>query len=128
MVYLRSLTGLWISNQLAEWPHTVHCMRHIRKLIYCRKFLHIWAYSLPISHIQSHTVAYLEPCATLAYSEPCHFQNPDIFRTQDIFRTLLRHILAYSEHCVTIAYWETRILAYLGPEAYSESSLFNPLY
>ena len=53
----------------------------------------------------SHIVAYLEPCVTLAYSEPCHIQNPGIFRTQDIFRTLSRHILAYSECCVTLAYW-----------------------
>ena len=25
--------------------------------------------------------AYLETCVTLAYSEPCHIQNPGIFRT-----------------------------------------------
>ena len=31
---------------------------------------------------------------TLAYSVPCHIQNPGIFRTQDIFRTRSRHILA----------------------------------
>ena len=45
----------------------------------------------------SHIVAYLEPCVTLAYSEPCHIQNPGIFRTQDIFRTLSRHDLVHSE-------------------------------
>ena len=52
---------------------------------------------------------------------------------QYIERTLSRHILAYSERCVTLAYWEPcqiqnfaifRILAYLEPEAYSESYLF----
>ena len=52
----------------------------------------------------SHIVAYLEPCVTLAYSEPCHIQNPGIFKIQDIFRTLSRHILAYSEYCATVAY------------------------
>ena len=40
------------------------------------------------------------------YSDSCHIQNPGIFRTLDIFRTLSRHILAYSEHCVTLVYWE----------------------
>ena len=63
------------------------------------------------------------------YSKPCHIQNSGIFRTQDIFRTLLRYILAYSERCGTLAYWESchiqkfgifRILTYLGPEAYWE--------
>ena len=40
------------------------------------------------------------------YSEPCHVQNPYIFRTRDIFRTLSRDILAYSKCCVTLAHWE----------------------
>ena len=57
---------------------------------------------MPYSDISSNTVAYLEPCVTLAYSEPCHIQNPGI--TNDIFRILSKHILAYSEHCVMLAY------------------------
>ena len=86
------------------------------------------------SDIFSHIVAFLEAYVTLAYSEHCHIQNPGIFRTQDIFRTMSRHLLVYSERCVTLAYWEPcpiqnsaifRILAYLGPEAYSESCLFR---
>ena len=40
------------------------------------------------------------------YSEHCHIQDPYIFRTQDIFRTLPRHILAYAKYCVTLAHWE----------------------
>ena len=77
-----------------------------------------------------HIAAYLELCVTLVYSEPCHVQNPGIFRTYDTFRTLSRHILAYSEQCVTIAYWEPchiqnfaifRNLTCLGLESYSES-------
>ena len=56
--------------------------------------------------IFSHIVTYLEPWKTLAYSEPCHIQNPGIFRTQNIFRTLSRNILTYAECCVTLAYWE----------------------
>ena len=53
--------------------------------------------------IFSHIVAYLEPCETLTYSEPCHIQHPGIFKTQDILRTLSRHVLAYSERCVMLA-------------------------
>ena len=86
------------------------------------------------SDIFSPIVAYLEPCVTLTYSEPCHIQNSSIFRTQDIFRTQSRHILAYSECYVTLACWEPchiqnfaifRILAHVGPKAYSESCLYK---
>ena len=38
--------------------------------------------------ILSHVVTYLETCLTLTYLEPCHFQNPSMFRIRDIFRTL----------------------------------------
>ena len=68
----------------------------------------------------SHIMTYLEPCVTLAYSKPCHIQKPSTFRTRDIFSTLSRHILPYLERCVTFAYWESRILAYFRPKAYSE--------
>ena len=82
----------------------------------------------------SDIVAYVEACITLAYSEPCHIQNPGIFRIQDLFRTLPRHILAYSKRCVTLACWEPchipnfpilRILACLGPKEYSEPCVFR---
>ena len=59
------------------------------------------------SDIFNHFTAYLEPFVILAYSEPFHIQNPGIFRTQDIFRTLSRHILAYSVDCITLAFWKT---------------------
>ena len=59
------------------------------------------------SYIFSHIVAYLEHCVILAYSEPFHIENLDIFRTQDIFRTLSRYIVAYSVGCVTLASWKT---------------------
>ena len=80
------------------------------------------------SDMFSHIVAYLEPCVTLSYSELCHTQNPGIFRTQDMPRVLSRHIQVYAGRCVILAYWELchikkfsifRILAHLGPEAYS---------
>ena len=56
------------------------------------------------SNIFSHLVAYLELCVILAYSEPCHIQNPGIFRTHDIFRTVSKHILVYSVDCVRLAF------------------------
>ena len=50
-------------------------------------------------------------------------------RTWDIFITLSRHIVTYSERCVTLHIVENpaifRILAYLGPQAYSESCLYK---
>ena len=61
----------------------------------------------------------LEPCVILAYSEPCHIQNPGMFKTRV---SLSRYILPCSELCVTIVYWEPghiqnfaifQILAYL---------------
>ena len=85
------------------------------------------------SDICSHIVAYLEPFVNLTYPEPRHIQNPGIFGTRDIFRALSKHFPAYSERCVTLANWERcrvqnfaifRMLAYLRPEAYSESCLF----
>ena len=74
-------------------------------------------------------MVYLEPCIFLAYSEPCHIQNPGIFRTSDILRAMSRHSLAYSERCVTLSknFAIFMILAFwhLGPEAYSEFCLFR---
>ena len=58
------------------------------------------------SDIFSHIAAYLEPYVFLTYSEPCHVQNHGIFRTQDIFISLLRYILVCSKRCVTLAYWD----------------------
>ena len=62
---------------------------------------------------------------TLSYSESWHI------RAQDKSTTLSRRIRAYLECCVMVASWEPchiqnfvifRILAYLRPQAYSESS------
>ena len=80
------------------------------------------------SDIFSYILAYLESYVTLAYSKPSHIENPSILRTQDILRTLSRQILAYSERCATVDIGNLsifRISAYLGPKAYSESSLFR---
>ena len=56
----------------------MYCMTYIYNHVYYPRLTHIKAYSLPIL-------------------EPGHIQNPGIFRTQNIFRTLSRQILAYSE-------------------------------
>ena len=59
------------------------------------------------SDIFSHIVTYLKPSVILANSELIWKQNSGIFRTQDIFRTLSRHILVYSVGCATLAFWKT---------------------
>ena len=56
------------------------------------------------SKVFSHIVVYLEPCVTLAYSEPCHIYNLPIFRIQDMLRTLSRHNQGYPESFVMLAY------------------------
>ena len=84
--------------------------------------------------IFSHTVAYLEPCVTLEYSEYCHIQNPGIFSTQDIFRTLSKHILVlFRKQCNafilrTLSYSELCHIQKIGIlrlQAYSESCSFR---
>ena len=79
-------------------------------------------------------MAYLEPCVVFEYAEPFHIQNPGIFSIRDISKTLSRHAQAYSERCVSFKYWKSchiqnlvifTVLAYLVPEAYSESGLFR---
>ena len=136
------MTGFWIRPSLNKYSLTCRVTScYILYYTYSEPYLlsKIQKYSgiftsyLGIfSHI--YFVAYLEPCVTLAYSECCHIQNPGIFRTQNIFTTLARHILAYSECCVTLAYWEPShvqdfatfiILAYLGPKVCLESCLFR---
>ena len=47
--------------------------------------------------IQVYSQAYSKSCVTLAYLEPWYIQNPDIFRTGSIFRTLAYSQLVYSE-------------------------------
>ena len=126
---LRSLMGFWTCLYLKKFP------LHIQNRVYYWKFRQTYSgVFTSYSDLSSHVVAYLEPCVTLAHSEPCHIQNSGKFRTQDIFRTLSKLILVYLERCVTLAYWKPyhtqsfaifRSLTYLGPEAYSQSCLFR---
>ena len=53
-------------------------------------FTHISAYSDTSRYIKAHS----EPCLTLASSERWYIQNPGVFKTSGISRTL-----AYSEPC-----------------------------
>ena len=88
-------------------------MIHIKNPLYYRKFRHVQAYSRPIQTYSA--MAYLEPCVIVVYSEPCHIQNPRIFRTQDIFRTLSRNMLTYPE-----LRWQSEKLAIFRTLSYSE--------
>ena len=103
-------------------------MRHIQNPAYYHNQTYSGTFA-SYSDIFSHFIAYLETCVTLAYSEPYHNQNPGIFRTRDIFRTLSRHNLAYLELLCNARILRTvpfqnfaifRILAYLGAKTYSE--------
>ena len=74
-------------------------------------FRHNWAYPKIIQGFQ----AYSEPCVTLACLETWHNQNPNIFRTRSIFRTL-----AYSQPWYIQNSDIFRTMAYSKSEAYSE--------
>ena len=71
-LHLRPLTSLYILYDIYSEP----CL-----LSKIQTYSNIFT---SYSDIISHIVAYLEPCVTLAYSEPCHIQNAGIFRTQVI--------------------------------------------
>ena len=96
VLHLRHLSRFWIRLSLSKYSLT--CRVTSRYVLYhtysdsepCQ-LSKIQAYSRPIQ-TYSTIVAYLEPCVTLACSESCHIQNIGIFRIQDIFRTLSRHI------------------------------------
>ena len=56
-----------------------------------KPFRQIYAQSGIIRYIQElfrFIQTFAEPCVTLTYLEPWYIQNPDIFRTRSIFRTL----------------------------------------
>ena len=59
-------------------------VRYIQGWLY-RKFKHI---HVLFRHIHSCCGLFRIMCNSCKHSEPCHIQNPGIFRTQDIFRTL----------------------------------------
>ena len=74
----------------------MYCMIHNQNPVYIVNSNLFRLIHVLFRHI-SHIVAYLEPCATLEYSELCQIQNPDIFTTQDVFKTLSKHTFGYSE-------------------------------
>ena len=114
----------------------MHCMIHIQNLVYYRKFRHIQAYSCSIQtysvifwHIQNllqllhihnpsifRILTYIEPkIPAKIHSELCQGMHSGIFRMLHI-APILR----------TLPYFNMfRVLAYLGPEEYSESSLYR---
>ena len=132
-LHRRSLTGFWIQLSLNKYLLTV-TSRYVLYKTYSELLVVENSGIFRSIHVLfRHTQSYLGIFRTLCKSwnsESYHIQNPGIFRTQDIFKTLSRHILAYSERCVMLAYWEPchiqnfdmfRILAYLGTETYSKS-------
>ena len=78
-----------------------------------------------IKHIQAYSgiiQAYSEPCAILAYSELWYIQNPGIFKTRGIFRTLVYPKLWHIQNQRLLQNPGLfRTLGYSEPEAYSES-------
>ena len=108
----------------------MYCMIHFQNPVCYWKFRHIRGYSCPF---QTHSVIlwHIKNPGTLEYSEPCQIENPGIFRTQDILRTLSRHILAYSEQCARFPYWE---LCHIQNFAIQNFGIFktwdiqNPIY
>ena len=73
----------------------MYCIIHIQNPAYYCKFRYSGIFTSD-SDLFSHIVAYLKPCVTFVYSKSCHIQNPGIFRTQVIFRTISKtfwHIL-----------------------------------
>ena len=60
-----------------------------------KPFRQIKVHPVIIRHMQEllrHIQVYSEPCVTVAFLELWYIQNPDIFRTRSLFRTL-----AYSQ-------------------------------
>ena len=93
-LYLRSLTEFWIHSSLSKYSLTCRVtLSYVLYETYSESCLlpEIQTYSgIFTSYFDkfSHIVAYVEPCVTLAYSEPWYVQNPGLFRTQDLFRSV----------------------------------------
>ena len=102
---LRSLTGFRIRLSLNKCLLT--CRVTLRYLLYdtCSElsiivnsdiFSHIHVLLDIFSHIHvlyRNIQPYYQHGVTLAYSEPRHIQNPDLFRIEDVVKTMSRHIL-----------------------------------
>ena len=110
-LHLRSLTGFWIGLSLNKYSLTCRVTSRYALydtysepslLLYIHTFRHI---HVIFRHFQSYCGIFRTLCNS-CISRPCHIQNPGTFRTQDIFRTLSRHVLVYWERYVTLAYWE----------------------
>ena len=97
-----------------HWPHAMYFIRHIRNSgIFGSIFFsrYIPAYSITLRVIE----VYSALCLTLAYSQPCHILSPDIFRTDDLYKTLWKVHQPHSEPCHRALF--SHIQAYLEPYA-----------
>ena len=101
VLYLRSLTGFWILPSPNKYSLTGRVnSSYVLYERYSEPCLLSWIQTYSgiltfYSDILSYILAYLEACVILTYSE-YHIQNPGIFGTRNIIRTLSRHVLAYS--------------------------------
>ena len=104
-LYLTSLTGFWILPSLNKyslaWRVTSRWVFYETYSEPCllpqiRTYLGIFT---QYSDIFSYIMEYLEPYVTLAFSEPCHIQNPGILRTK-IYSKLCEGIFWYIQNAV----------------------------
>ena len=75
----------------AYWVETL--LRHIQ--VYSGIFQNMYIYSGLFRICGGYTA----PCVTSAYSQPCHIQNPRIFRTGGLFKTLWNMDQTYLKSC-----------------------------
>ena len=77
----------------------MYCMIHIQNPVYYRKNSDIFGnIHVLFRHIQSYCCIFRTLWNRFIFRTLCHIQNPGIFRTQDIFRTLSRHILNFERN------------------------------
>ena len=80
--------------------NTEQTSKNIFMYVYYLTFRHIRAYSRPIKTFQPYChMPYLEHCVTLAYYEPCHIQNPDVFKPK-IYSELCQGIFWHIQNAV----------------------------
>ena len=91
-VHFRSFIGFWIHPSLNKYSLTCRVtLYYVLYDTYSEPCLLLKIQPELFRHIHilfSHIAAYLEPCITLAYSEPSHIRNPCVFRSKNISRTL----------------------------------------
>ena len=111
-LHLRSLTTFWICLSLNK--NSLTCRVSSRNflvweilgtlsiIVNSEIFRHI---HVPFRHFQPYCGIFKTPCNSYIFRTLPYLES-GIYKTQDIFGTLSRHILVYSERCVMLACWE----------------------